>query len=113
MSFDLEKRNAAHLLAMVENGSHSTSQMTQLYEDADPALIYLLFAWLRARYLNHSAAEGVFGRIMDLCQSSPIVARKLKAGEQDAIVRFFEESYDYRDVERDEFISVIVEKLEG
>jgi len=112
MSFEIEKREAAHLVAVVENGSHSPQQIRLAYEDADPALIYLIFAWLRARYRGHSAAEGVYGRIVAACASAA-VARMVKVGEKDAVVSWFEETYDYRALERDEFIAVVVEKLES
>jgi hypothetical protein len=36
-----------------------------------------------------------------------------RSGEKDAIVAWFEESYEYRNLDRQEFISMIVEKLEG
>lgn len=112
MSFEIEKRAAAHLLAVVENGSHSPQQIRLAYEGADPALIYLLFAWLRAHYRGHSAAEGVYGRIVAAC-ASDVVARRVKLGEKDAVVSWFEETYDYRQLQRDDFIELIVEKLES
>jgi hypothetical protein len=114
MSFDHEKRVAAHLLTAIEDGSHSTANLRPEYEEADPALVYLIFAWLRARYRpGHPAAEGVLGRIVALCTASSAVARKAREGERDSIVAWFEETYDYRDLDRDEFISLVVEKLEG
>ena len=112
MSFAPEKRAATHLLAVVENGSHSPQQIRSAYETADPALIYLIFAWLRAQYRGHSAADGVYGRIVAAC-ASDVVARRLKVGEKDAVVSWFEETYDYRGIDRDDFISVVVEKLES
>jgi hypothetical protein len=36
-----------------------------------------------------------------------------RLGEKDPIVVWFEETYEYRDFDRNEFISMIVEKLEG
>ena len=97
MSFAHEKRTAARLLAVVENGSLPIADIRPLYEEADPALIYLLFAWLRVRYhAGHSASEGVLGRIVKLCQASAIVARKTRSGEGDPIVSWFEETHDYK-----------------
>ena len=49
MSFDYEKRCAARLLGAIENGSLSPDQTLPLLTDADPALVYLIFAWLRVR----------------------------------------------------------------
>ena len=114
MSFAPEIRAAAHLLAVVEDGSHSTTRICHLYEDADPALVYLIFSWLRAHYPpSHSAYDGGIGRSAAACAASSTVARKVKAGESDAIVAWFEESYEYRDLHRDDFIPIIIEQLEG
>lgn len=114
MAFDSEKRVAARLLAAVENGSLPIADTRPLYEEADPALVYFLFAWLRARYHSgHSASDGVLGRIVGLCSASSVIARKVRTGESDAIVSWFEETYEYRDLDRDTFIALIVEKLEG
>ena len=81
---------------------------------ADPALVYMIFAWLRVRYHpGHSASDGVLGRIVHLCTESPKVAQMAGLGEKDPIVVWFEETYECRDFDRNEFISMIVEKLEG
>ena len=114
MSFAPEIRAASHLLAVVENGSHSTTRIVHLYEDADPALVYLIFSWLRAHYPpSHSAYDGVIGRIAAVCSASSAVTRKLREGERDGIVAWFEDAYRYRDLRREEFIALVVEKLEG
>jgi hypothetical protein len=114
MAFDSEKRVAARLLAVVENGTLPIVDTRPLYEEADPALVYLIFAWLRARYHSgRSDSDGVLGRIVELCSASRVVAQKIRSGESDAIVSWFEETYEYRDLDRDEFISLVVDKLEG
>lgn len=114
MAFDHEKRIALRLLQVVEDGTLSTEDTVPLYAAADPALVYLIFAWLRGRYhAGHSASEGVLGRIVAVCAASSTVARMVRAGEQDAIAQWFEETYDYRELDRDAFISVIVDKLES
>ena len=114
MSFEYEKRSAARLLAAIEDGVMSADDTLPLLTGADPALVYLIFAWLRARYHpGHSASEGVLGRIVHLCTENPKVAQKARLGEKDPIVVWFEETYEYRDFDRNEFISMIVEKLEG
>jgi hypothetical protein len=114
MSFAHEKRAAARLLAALEDGNLSTDDTRPLAEEADPALIYLIFSWLRARYpASHSASDGVLGRVIALCNASSVVGRKAKKGESDPIVGWFEEAYSYQEVDRDTFVSLVVEKLEG
>ena len=114
MSFDSEKRIAAYQLSLVEDGTASMDDIRAQLEEADPVLIYLMFNWLRTRYhAGHPASEGVLGRIVEVCRVSPKIARAVREGEKDPISVWFEESYDYRDLDREELISWIVEKLEG
>ena len=114
MEFAHEKRTARHMLSALEDGSQSIEDMRGLYEEADPALVYLLFGWLRDRYpASHGASVGVLGRIVGLCQASSVVAKAARTGEKDAIAQWFEETHSYREMERDDFIDLIVEKLEG
>ncbi|MFT4622746.1 MAG: hypothetical protein ACI8PZ_001402 [Myxococcota bacterium] len=112
--FEQEQRHAARMLAALEDGILDTADTRSLYEAADPAMVYLFFAWLRVHYPgSHSASDGVLGRIVDLCEDSPKVARMAREGEHDVIVEWFEEAHDYRTLDRDAFVSLVVEKLEG
>ncbi len=114
MGFEHEKRIAKRTLTVLEDGTLSIADMRPLYEEADPVLVHVIFAWLRARYrAGHPASEGVLGRMVELCQASRGVARAAKQGESDPIVEWLEESYDYGDLDRDELISLVVDKLEG
>ena len=114
MSFVHEKRNAARLLDAFENGSLPLDEMVRLTAEADPALVYLLFAWLRGRYRSdHPAADGVLGRIVAACTKSPQVARMVRSGERDPISEWFEETYDVRALHREELIDLVVDKLES
>ena len=104
----------ARLIQLAPSSSDHAVQTVPLLTDADPALVYMIFAWLRVRYHpGHSASEGVLGRIVEVCTASSKVAQMARSGEKDAIVMWFEETYEYRDFDRAEFISMIVEKLEG
>ncbi len=114
MAFEIEKRAATRMLDALENATLSLEDTRPLLEQADPALLHLVFGWLRARYGGgHSASEGVLGRIAALCVASPKVARSARAGEHDPVVVWFEATHGYRDLSRDAFITLIVDKLEG
>lgn len=114
MAFEYEKRTARRILAGIEDGRLSTYETYDLASDADPALMYLIFAWLRAQYpSSNSLSDGVLGRLGALCTEHPAIARKAKAGESDSVVAWFEESHRYRDHNADAFIDLIVEKLES
>ena len=114
MNLDNEIRAAREIVAALEDGGRDTTQTHFLVEDADPTLLYLVFAWLRASYpANHPAADGVLGRLSALCTAHPAVARRAKEGQADPIVEWFEDAYAYRDFDADAFCELIVEKLEG
>ena len=113
MEFEHEKKTALRLLQGIELGTMTTDESYGELRDADPALIFLIFKWLRKRYRDHPAADGVLGRLSDLCNEHRDITRRAKAGEDDPVVNWFEGSYQYKDLEGTEFIDLIVEKLEG
>jgi len=54
----------------------------------------------------------VIGRLVEISGRGSIAA-KMKEGQADPVVQWFEESYSYRKLEAPEFIELIIEKLEG
>ena len=114
MAFNMEKAAARRLLGALEDGKLETTDTFQLVAKADPTLVYFVFAWLRARYpSSHPASDGVLGRIGELCSRHPKAARMAQEGKEDSLVEWFEDAYGYRDFRADEFIDLVVEKLEG
>lgn len=112
MSFEQEQRAALRILEGLEEGTASADDSLALVEEADPALIYLIFTWLRKRYADHANADAVIGRVVAISKRGE-VAKMMKEGQADPVVQWFEESYSYRNLEKAEFIELIIEKLEG
>ncbi|CAN5153061.1 hypothetical protein BH11MYX1_BH11MYX1_04210 [soil metagenome] len=83
-----------------------------LVEEADPALIYLIFTWLRKRYAEHVNSDAVIGRVVDISNKGA-VPKMMKEGKADSVVQWFEETYSYKDLDKAAFIELIIEKLEG
>lgn len=114
MAFQQEKEAARRILGAIEDGTLRVGDTFRLIEEADPTLVYFIFAWIRAWYpSSHPAADGVLGRLGELVSQYPRAARMAKQGESDSLVTWFEDQYSYRDLRADDFIDVIVEKLEG
>jgi len=114
MAFNMEKAAARRLLGALEDAKLGTSDTFRLVEKADPALVYFVFTWLRARYpSSHPASDAVLGRMGELCSRYPKAARMAQDGKEDPIVEWFEDAYNYRDFQAAEFIDLVVEKLEG
>ena len=92
----------------------SAAASGNLIDDADPALVYLIFTWLRNRYgADHPAAEGVIGRLVALTSGYNSVKAKMREGKADSIVTWFEEEHSYREFTAEAFIALVIEKLEG
>ncbi len=112
MAFEQEQRAALRIVEGIENGTMSANESYGLVEDADPALVYLLFTWLRKRYADHANADAVIGRLVEV-SNRPAVAKLMKEGQQDPVVEWFEEGYSYKNYDSKEFVAMIIEKLEG
>lgn len=90
----------------------NNTELFALVEDADPALLYLIFRWLRKHYVDHVNADTVIGRLVELGNRGSIPA-KMKEGQADPVVEWFEDAYSYRDLSAKDFIELVVEKLES
>ena len=90
----------------------SASDSFALVEAADPALIYLIFTWLRKRYADHPNSDAVIGRVVEI-SSRGQVPKMMKEGQADPVVEWFEDGYTYRTLDKHAFIELIIDKLEG
>ena len=114
MAFDFEKRQALRLLSGLEEGTLKPFELAEAIQAADPALVCLVFGWLRAWYpSSHPASDGVLGRLTEVCTRYPAAARRAKEGERDSIVEWFLDEHSYRDLRGAAFIDVVVDKLES
>ncbi len=89
----------------------SASDSQAIVEEADPALVYLIFTWLRKRYKEHTNSDAVIGRLVEVSNRGNI-AKQMNEGKADPVSRWFEENYSYKDLEKTEFIDLVVDKLE-
>jgi hypothetical protein len=112
MAFEQEQRAALRILEGIEEGTMTAGDSVSLVEDADPALVYLIITWLRKRYADHTNSDAVIGRVVEI-SGRGAVAKLMKEGQADPVSRWFEESYSYKDLDKNQFIELIVEKLEG
>ncbi len=113
MAFEQATKAALRILEGIEAGTMSTADSLQLVDEADPALVYLIFTWLRTRYgASDPAGEAVLGRLVAVSKLGNVAA-KMKAGQADPVVAWFEDEHSYRDLGSREFVELIVEKLEG
>jgi hypothetical protein len=112
MAFEQQTRAALRILEGIEEGTRSATDSLALVEAADPALVYLIFTWLRKRYADHPNSDAVIGRVVAV-SSRGSTARIMKQGQADPVVEWFEDSYSYRTLDKNAFIELVIEKLEG
>ena len=114
MAFEHQQQAALRILQGIEDGTMSTSDSFGLVDEADPALVYLIFTWIRNHYgPNHPASDAVIGRLVAISDRYPAVAKKMKEGQADPLVEWFEDGYSYRELGAKEFIALVVDKLES
>jgi hypothetical protein len=104
-------QTALRILTGIEEGTMSATDSQTLVEEADPALVYLLFTWLRKRYKDHENSDAVIGRLVDVSNRGSI-SKQMNEGKADPVSRWFEEGYSYKDYAAQEFVEMIVDKLE-
>jgi hypothetical protein len=112
MALEQERRAAMRILEGIEEGTMSANDSFELVESADPALVYLIVTWLRKRYADHPNSDAVIGRVVAI-SGRGAVPKRMKEGQADPVVQWFEESYSYRELDKVQFIELIIEKLEG
>ena len=112
MAFEQQQREALRILEGIEEGTSSAADSSELVEAADPALIYLMFTWLRKRYADHSNSDAVIGRLVEVSNRGA-VAKMMKEGQADPISRWFEETYNYRELDKSQLVETIIDKLES
>lgn len=114
MSFEDEKREALLTLQGIELGQMTPEESYQRLEEADPTLVHFIFKWIKKHYhRDHEMSDEVRRRLKEVQNSYRSLTRKAKEGESDPIVDWFEGTYKYRELSAEEFIDVVVEKLEG
>ncbi len=113
MAYERQTAAALRILQGLEEGTMSTADSFALIEDADPALIYLIFTWIRRHYADNPNADAVIGRLLAVADKYPSVTAKMKEGQADPLVEWFEDEYQYRELGNREFIELIIDKLES
>ena len=112
MAYEQQQRAAMRVLAGIEEGTLSAGDSLALVEAADPALVYLIFTWLRKRYADHPNSDAVIGRLLAISDRGS-VPDLVNEGRTDPVVQWFEDGYSYRDLDAAQFIELIVDKLES
>ena len=114
MAFEQEKQEALTILQGIELGEMTAEESYELLNAADPVFVYLVFKWLKKHYhRDHDNHEIVRARLKSVRNSYRSLTRKAKQGEEDPLVEWFEGSHRYDELKAEDFIDLIVEKLEG
>jgi hypothetical protein len=112
MAFEQQQRAALRILEGIEEGTLDATSTLGLVEEADPALVYLIFTWLRKRYADHPNSDAVIGRLVAIGDRGKVPAL-MEEGRADPVVEWFEDGYSYRELDAEAFIELVVDKLES
>jgi hypothetical protein len=108
--------DAEYLLSGIENGTLNHEKAAQTAESMDPALLYFVIRYLREKYPpSEPTSQGVTERLLQLTSTHPSVVKRMKEGEKDSMVEWFNDSYSIRSFLKDheEYLKLIVDKLES
>jgi hypothetical protein len=116
MSIELEKQEAGRLLLGLENGTMSSADAFNIADKRDPVLVYFVIRYLREKYPpTDPQSQGVIQRLVELTGTYDSIVKACKEGEADPMQEWFDDTYSMRDFfsDADNFVDVVVEKLEG
>jgi hypothetical protein len=114
MAHEQEQRAALRILEGIEEGTMSAAESFDLIDAADPALVYLLLTWIRKHYdSSQPPGDAVISRLVEISNRYTAVAKKMKEGQADSLVEWFEDGYSYRELGSKEFVALIVDKMES
>lgn len=113
-TFEREKQEALGILLGIVHGLAEPDETNAALDEADPALVYFLFKYIKKHFhRDHPDNEVVRGRLSAVTNQYRGLTRRAKSGEEDPIVEWFEGNYRYDELGPDEFIDLVIEKLEG
>jgi len=114
LDFETEKQDALATLRGIELGEMSIEESFERLDAADATLVYFILRWLKKHYhRDHDQHDEVRGRLADVRNTYRAITRKAKVGEDDPVVEWFEGAHKYHELNAEEFIDIIVDKLEG
>ena len=112
MDFEYEKNLTLRFLTGLEEGDLPLDEVYRLAEKCDPTAIYFVVKYLRAKY---PADHGAVQRIVELSSQYVDIPKIIKNGEDESLREWFDDAYDMREFfsKPDEFVNMIVDKVEG
>ncbi len=116
MSFEFEKQEAGRLLAGLEEGGMSAADAFDIADQRDPLMVYFIFRYLREKYPpGGPQSQGIVERLLELASTYDGLMKATKAAERDPMREWFDDTHSMSEFFGDsqEFIDMIVEKLEG
>jgi hypothetical protein len=113
---DFAKREALRLLNGIEQGTLSSADAFNVADKQDPLLVYFVIRYLREKYpAGQPTSQGVTQRLIELTSTYESITKNMKKAEKDSLREWFDDTYNMREFfgKPDEFVDMIVEKIEG
>lgn len=110
------KREMMRFLEGIENGSLSANDAFIVADKLDPVLVYFAIQFLRENYpASNPGSQGITERMVELMGNHEGIVKAVKTGEKDVLSEWFNDTYSFGEFKNknDEFVDLIVDKLEG
>lgn len=111
-----DRNETLRLIRGIENGNLPPNDAHQIASKRDPVLVYFALRYLRERHPpSNPSSSGVVQRLVELTSTYPDVMELAKKGEKDVMREWFDDTHTIREFfgKEDEFVDLIVDKLEG
>ena len=108
-------REVNHFMDIIEEGNSELSNAYNQLLEFDPLLTHFLLRYLHDKHPITDRNAGPGRRLLELVTTYKDIARLANPPKNEPIIEWFEDSYNVKDffTNREEFVSLIVEKLEG
>ena len=116
MDMNSQIRESVRFLEGLEAGTLSTGDAFIVLDQLDDVLINLMFNYFRKKASRDpDQYGGLTERLLDLSSTYPELITRMNNGAKDPVVEWFMETYSFNSFynEPEEFITIIVEKLES
>lgn len=106
------KKNVDRFMDIIEGGVIPLEDALPVAEKLDPLLLYFVLRYLKETYGRDS--QGPNARLLQFLSAYPTIARHAVKPKNEPMVEWFDDSHSMRSFRnRDAFVDLIIDKLEG
>lgn len=109
---NITKRKVDRFMDAIEGGIIPLEEAFNIAEEQDPLLLYFMLRYLKEMYGKDQQGPG--GRLLQFLSSYPSIAKLALPPKNEPMLEWFNDSYTVHSFKsRDEYLELIIDKLEG